>query len=158
MLLGYSIARMNGNRAEAEDALSTAMIRAAAAFEKPALRIDKPIAWFFRILRNACNDIHRDRSRRALALNGLRPEQRSYLGLQGAESRTPEDVARTNERHLHLARTITGMPEALKDAIHRRVINEEAYLDIADDLAISTALARKRVQLARNYLKTKLKS
>ncbi len=157
VLLRFALARMNGNMDEAEDALSTAAINAARAIRPDSAAVENPVAWFFRVLGNCCNDIHRERSRRHQALCSLRPEQRSHLGIDGADSRTPEDTAQSMEHQAEVVQTMTEMPGPLSDALTRRVFNHQDYSEMAAELQISPALARKRVQLARDILRKKVR-
>ncbi|NBB65594.1 hypothetical protein GVN18_40735, partial [Pseudomonas sp. ODNR1LW] len=57
-----SLRLSGGNQADAEDALSAAMVRAAQAFDRQP--IHNPGAWLVRILHNTCMDQHRHNASR----------------------------------------------------------------------------------------------
>ena len=146
---------MNGNRADAEDAVSTAAIRAASNLCRRTKSIDNPLGWFFRVLHNVCRDFHRRSATRLTFRDGLHAAQVAHLGLVGTLGRSPEDLATSRQRQRRVEAVARGMPPPLREVFERRFFAGDSNADIATDLEISNELVRKRVQLARNYLKNK---
>ena len=70
-LFGVCLRQMGGNREEAEDALSRAMLKALERLPFYAREVTNPKAWLTRLIRNLCLDIHRERERRARGMQGL---------------------------------------------------------------------------------------
>jgi len=145
-LFALCLRGMHGNRAEAEDALERAMMKALVKLPSFALQIDSPRAWLFRITRNVCNDIHRERTRlmRATAhFAMLATPDREANGKDDDEPAEPEPE-----------RLISLLPRRLREVFVLRVIQKMPYKEIAMRFEMTSAAARKRVQQARSALRT----
>ena len=148
-LFHQSLSMMGGRRADAEDALSATTIKASQAFENT--NIDNERAWLRQILRNVCMDLYRERQRRA--------RWDGHAGnVDHVADRAPSPEETTFKRELlALVRThILKLPPNLREPLLLRCLEGLAYNDIARRLAISSAAARKRVQLARAELRSRV--
>ena len=146
---------MSGNVADAEDALGDAMVRASAYFaEGHGDKITNTGAWLSRLVRNACIDLFRARSRQkrwteeVLAM----PDCNSVPSLP-APQQTPEEVAEVGEAMRSLKQKLDALPDILREPVILRFLEGHSYTEIADQLSITKCAARKRIQLARERLR-----
>jgi len=137
---------MGGNRADAEDLLAEAYLRAVGATRRSGVLPDNLISWLSTIIANLARDYLRAQSRDAR----LRDDD-AFTGLfdpSGASDTTlvtRESLARTLEevRNLH--------PMQRRAVLARS--EGEGYESIAARLGTSPANARKLVQTARSLLR-----
>lgn len=129
---------MNRHRADAEDALAQAMLRAIRQLPRFAANIVSVRAWLRRLTRNVCMDIQRDRAR-------LRAAEAAFPAWQGSDSK---DEGETCEP----AALMERLPEHLREVFRLRILQQMRYRDIAAQLQLTQAAARKRVQLARRLV------
>lgn len=141
---------MRGNKADAEDALAQAMLKAIAKLPAHAGKIIDPGAWLIRFTRNLCRDIHREDLRGIEAKAHLRTlSERPY----DCES-TDSGAVAASELDSDPFSLITRLPPRLREVFVLRVIQQMPYGDIAAQLRISCVTARKRVQQARAELRS----
>lgn len=134
--------RRLGNRAEAEDLLQDAFIRAterADSVEKE----ESVVAWFYRMLRNAVIDHHRRKGASSRALERLAGEL--------------DETIPANETREIVCRCILDLAKTLKpeyaEAIQRVEIDGQAVKAFADEAGIDPNNAGVRVHRAREALK-----
>jgi RNA polymerase sigma factor (sigma-70 family) len=144
-LFAVCLAEMNGNRAEAEDALGFAMMKALAKLPPAACEILSPSAWLVRMTRNLCKDIHRQRAR------VLRAE--AELNTLNSHSEPETETDSLWDLDADPATLIASLPPRLREVLTLRAIQRMAYNDIAAKLKLTCANARKRVQQARKALR-----
>jgi RNA polymerase sigma factor (sigma-70 family) len=149
-LFEHCLREMQGNRADAENALALAMMNALAQLPVFGGRIDDIAAWLLELTRNVCNDVRRERT---------------CAGQPAANRDAKQEARRPGSPETGLARE-TASPERepdpcslidllsprLREALVLRVVGQMAYRDIAARLGLSSAGARKRVQQARAAL------
>ena len=133
------------------------MLRAQRAFDPDKIR--NPAAWFNRLVRNACIDQHRHRSRTPTIGDGLETTVAEAVpapvgGLTG--SRNGEEELLSNEGFLDTFCAMLELPADLLEPLMLRCMAERSYDDIADHMGLSNAAVRKRVQLARRHLQNKI--
>jgi RNA polymerase sigma factor (sigma-70 family) len=145
-----SLRLSGGNRAEAEDALSVAMVRAAQAFDRQP--VQNPGAWLVRILYNACMDQHRQNVGRITmgSTEADLPSPASAAWLR--EEPSPEEALDRQEWDAAWGRAMNALPAALVEPL-RLYLDDWSDEDIAAHLSISRELVRKRRQLAKNRLR-----
>ena len=145
------LAQMDGNHADAEDALSAMRLKAFEALGTMAARINLPRAWLIRSTRNLCRDLRRGsqrRSSKAILIDHLPQEIADpRAGVQ------PEPIVIETDSHARLRQAVRMLPNRLREAAVLRFVEELEYCDIAERLNITEVNARKRVQEARSYLK-----
>lgn len=153
-----SLKLMGGNRTDAEDALSTAMMKAHRAYAAGGIRNER--AWLTSLVRNACMDQYRQRLRHPEISFSGEPD-----GLDNAvdpppaaitEYRTPEDEVLAQEDLASLIGQLFELPETLLEPLMMRCIEERPYGEIASVLELSNEAVRKRIELARRRLKRAL--
>jgi len=154
-LLSVCFREMGGNRADAEDALSVAMLRALDRLPFHADAILNARAWLTRLTSNLCKEIHRARSRQSnLAASVGGQWVADELATQFIQ--TPEDSFLQHEIIDCLKEAIRRLPLQLRDPLLLRLRDELPSGEIADRLELSSDNVRKRIQVARSMLKGSL--
>lgn len=153
-LRSRSLRLSGGNRADAEDALSNAMVRAAQAFARQP--VQNPGAWLLRILHNTCMDLHRQNAGRTVideeALDA--PTGREPAWMKPEPS--PEEALTQSERDGAWRRALASLPRSLVDPL-RLHLDDWTDDEIARHLQISRELVRKRRQKAKERLRELLR-
>lgn len=160
-LLRQCLRIMSGNMADAEDALSSAMMRASSRYEIYADEIINQRAWLSRLVRNSCIDHFRAEQRRHRLLERHAPgsNARHYTEPQpvppaGATLQpSPEQKAIDRSLLSRLAEDIRCLPDHLRRPLMMRFLQDKSYAEIAEALGLSNAAVRKRIQLARQRLR-----
>lgn len=154
-LFGLSLRWMRGNRADAEDALSAVKVKAMRHLGSPRPAILNERAWLSRLLYNVCMDLYRRRGHGEQP--GLAELDRS---LEKAGKEKPERSVEQRLLERELYRRIEGLlselPPNWRHAFIERFLHEESYGDIARKAGTTEANIRKRVQLARAFLRERL--
>ncbi|MEW6730795.1 MAG: RNA polymerase sigma factor [Acidobacteriota bacterium] len=140
---------MAGNHADAEDALSKAMLKALNKLRQQDVKINNIKSWLTRLIFNLCVDIHRERKRLKDYIEELPEKNEVFIDLK----ESPEQDLLISERYLRLHLAIESLPGRLRAPFLLRVFNEMSYQEIAIQLNISNENARKRVQQARLLLR-----
>ncbi len=135
---------------DAEDALSQAMLKSYETLPRDVGRIYNLRAWLGRLTSNVCLDIHRQRQREQAGFDEESLQMESPLPL-------PEEFYTVRELSSCLVKIVESLPERLKSPLVMRTIHESSYREVALSLGIQEANARKRVQLAKEFLRRKLK-
>lgn len=146
-LLQQSLRLTRGNRDDARELLSTAMLRAAGKFPAHAPHIRNAKAWFHRVLQN----VHRDgiRERQHFVSDNLIPDEEHEERICLPDDRpSPEELLLRRERLRDMWRQVRALPEALRAPVVLRFCEDVSYPEIAERLALTRCNARKRVQLA----------
>ncbi len=144
---------MNGDVDEAEDALSSAMLKAREKMILNCGTIQNFKGWALRLTENVCIDILR-RQRRLVRYDDL-PELRSeshvdddFFVMESGESYDSGESA-LNDVFL----LVNSLPLRLREPFLLRFILSEPYRRIAGRLGITEENARKRIQEARSVLR-----
>ena len=151
--LHICIVCMKGDREEAQEALSIAMLRAWSRHPEHAARTINMRGWLSRLTYNVCMDIHRQRSafaRRFDRLEAISPEGHISIDVR-AES--PERALIRHETYGFVSHAIDDLPAPLRQPFVLRFIEDMSYPDIAERLELTNANVRKRVQQARAILR-----
>lgn len=155
-LLRQCMRMMAGNVADAEDALSTAMLRASDYFGAGGgASIDNHRAWLSRLVHNSCIDFYRARSRHRHWENEVEASGLTEIvpAVTPAPTPTPEEQAETGEQMRNLQKELDALPELLRTPLVMRFLDGLSYEEISERLGIPNCTARKRVQLARDRLR-----
>lgn len=151
-LFKQSLRFMAGNMADAEDALSQAMLKGSQHFDATTIRNER--AWLTRLVHNSCMDQHRSRKRQARLseeIDGDDPEQAPNITPQPEP--TPDEALQMRQLFDQLERQLLDLPVSLLEPLLLRVVEERSYDDIADKMGLSNCAVRKRIQLARDRLR-----
>ena len=150
-LYAICLREMNRNYADAEDALTQAMLKALQKLPVFAAKINHPGAWLNRLTYNVCKDIHRSRRRRRVVAFAF--------GSANEFLHVPAQHEFTREHHSSVAleedpeSMIDYLPARLRDVFAMRFIQELSYKEISIRLALTQVTVRKRIQHARAALR-----
>ena len=146
---------MGGNRTLAEEALSSAMIKARMKWPRYATKIKNPKAWLTRFTHNHCVDLHCAYRRQVTSVDNFDEVIDKAISFTRAPS--PNTDLLHQELRTYLLQIIEALPPRLRQPFILRFLKETSYRDIANQLSISETNARKRVQQARSILREQLK-
>jgi RNA polymerase sigma-70 factor (ECF subfamily) len=138
---------LTGNRADAEDAVQEATLRAVRYF--PTLREDDARAWFFTIVRRVCFTAYRTN----------RPEGADTISIEAIpfqlvdQRDQPDTTAERSQVQQRVRDAIDQLPTLLREAIVLRELQSCSYAEIAaiTEVPVGTVmsrLSRARVRLA----------
>ncbi len=152
-LLKQCLKLMSGNKADAEDALSNAMLRAAQKYMCYCDTIVNERAWLNRLVQNVCID-HFRRQRRETHWEGdddALPKATSPLFQKTPQ--TPEEITLTQEQLQKLQDHVGQLSAKLRAPLLMRFVGGMSYNEIAECLEVKSDTVRKRIQLAREHLR-----
>jgi RNA polymerase sigma-70 factor (ECF subfamily) len=150
----YALARwLSGDPADAEDIVQDAALRALNALETAT--VERPRAWFLRIVRNtALSWMAKNRSK-SLAFAGGPDDLAEIEAIDIADDGgSPEAILIAAEDGERVRRAIASLPPSLREALVLREINGLAYREIAEATetpigTVMSRLARGRAALAK---------
>ena len=149
----YALARwLSGDPADAEDIVQDAALRALNALE--SANVERPRAWFLRIVRNtALTWMAKNRSK-SLAFAGDADDLAAIEAVDLADDVSPEAILIAAEDGERVRRALAALPAALREALVPREINGLAYREIAEATetpigTVMSRLARGRAALAK---------
>jgi len=149
----YALARwLSGSPADAEDIVQEAALRALKALETAS--VERPRAWFLRIVRNAALTwMAKNRSQKLAFAGGVDDLAAIEPFDPVAAERSPEALLIAAEDGERVRRAIAALPPALREAIVLREVNGLAYREIAEATetpigTVMSRLARARLALA----------
>ncbi len=147
---------LSGHRADAEDAMSRACIKARDCLPVYAAEILNVRSWLNRLIRNLCIDIQRERLRRRRASERMQDSPSFCDHLVSQYPEDPEKEALRSELRSLIDRAIHSLPRRLREPCILRFYAEAPYRDIAEQMTLTSANVRKRVQQARQILRAEL--
>lgn len=147
---------LGGNRAEAEDALSSASLKAWKHLPAHAQDIVNVKGWLIRLLYNHCIDIRRTLKRHHHIVQGMTTLPHPRLEWQPPAGELPEEIVSYQEALQDVRYAIDSLPHALHETVELRFFHDLSYREIAIQLNLSPENARKRVQKARSFLRASL--
>ncbi len=150
-----------GERADAEDALQDAYLRAYRAFDQ--LEGDDIKPWLLTIVRNVCYRRLQERRRAGNVISldealSPRPGSAAPRLEIAAPDRSPEDDTINNFDQSVLAQAIAALPPAFREVIVLREIEELSYREIADIIGGPVGTVMSRLSRAREALRGQLTS
>lgn len=147
---------MGGNREDAEDALSSACLRAWKYLPVYAKDVVNVKGWLMCLLHNHCVNIRQTRRRhdyirlKISVLSHLQPAWHPIV------CESPEEVVSRQEILQNIHGAIGNLPPRLYETAKLRLIRDLSYREIATQLNLSPENARKRMEQARCLLRTSL--
>jgi RNA polymerase sigma factor (sigma-70 family) len=146
---------MDGNIAEAEDALSQAALKAWQKLPTHAYKVTNLRAWLTRFTHNFCVDIHRKQGRRAVGIDNFE-EIAGQLEASQSFIESPESAILSSELDMTIHDAISMLPARLRSPFVMRFQQDMSYLEITRKLSISIDNVYKRISQARAILKPQL--
>ena len=152
-LYGQSLCLMNGNRADADDAFSAAMLRACESVHRQRFQVTNAKAWLSAVLHNVCVDAHRGRGRLRDDSNAAEDALMERLAGVASPGLSPETHLLRDELESRLWRQVHSLPVKLREPFVMRFLHDMSYGDIALRLGLTNCNVRKRIQLAYRALR-----
>lgn len=145
---------LGGNREDAEDVLSTAMIQAFQNYTNQSTEVDNMRAWMTMIVHNACMDGFRKARVKNNYFTDVEPSEiENISAAYDKPSQSPEDILKTRESLEELYQMILKLPETLREPLLMRTVEHLSYAEIAQRLQLTEVNVRKRLQQARDQLR-----
>jgi RNA polymerase sigma-70 factor (ECF subfamily) len=143
--------RLTRNPADAEDLVQDTYVKAfrAARQFKPGSNLK---AWLFTILYNAYRNRRRDSGRDPVDVDSGRVE----LSSQADPAEGPEQRLLREALDADVRAALDSLPEAFRDAVWARDVDEFSYAEIAEMLGIPPGTVMSRISRGRRMLYDKL--
>jgi len=143
-------------RADAEDALSIAMLRAFDRLPVYAAEIRNVRGWLGTLTINLCIDIHRDRRLEAQYCDRTDYSE-CALSEAASDPVSPESILLDTELRRCLDLAVESLPAALYEPIKLYFSSDMTYASVGKRLGITPPNARKRIQRALVMLNARLR-
>jgi RNA polymerase sigma-70 factor (ECF subfamily) len=144
--------QLNGNHADAEEALSRAMLKTWERLPLQARELASPAAWTRQLTRNVCIDLLRERRREARKAEEFRQHAAAEQALAVASGLLPASPSLAEARTAELRAGLERLPPRLREVLELRLEYEWSSKAIARRLNLTAAGVRKRLQEARARL------
>ncbi|WP_437901454.1 RNA polymerase sigma factor [Sorangium sp. So ce124] len=144
--------RRSLGRADGEEAFSRATLSMLQANASTG-GIRRPAAWLQEVVRHACVDLHRERTRRGRLLLIVDEDLGELAATSQAAARDPERTLLEREMLARLESALRALCPALRAPLLLRVEEELSYAEMAALLVESEENLRKRVQIARQSVR-----
>lgn len=152
-LLRLCMGWLRGTPLDAQEVLSSGMLKAWDAAQSTVEEIGNYRAWLAKVLRNHCIDQQRKLAR-DLQVRAVTDLQMTAVDRHpGNQLPSPEAMLLRDESYHWLLAGMEVLPERLREVMILRATQDMAYEEIGKRLHISGDNARKRVQLARERLR-----
>jgi RNA polymerase sigma-70 factor (ECF subfamily) len=137
--------------ADAEDLVQETYLKAFRAAEsfRPGTNLR---AWLFTILHNTARNRIRDRARDAVEADSELVERASGAPGPGGVAETPETLLLRETLAPDLQAAIDALPEAFRQAVWLRDVEEFSYAEIAEMLSIPVGTVMSRISRGRHLL------
>ncbi len=147
--------RLTRNRADAEDLVQDTYVKAfrhSGQFKRGTnLR-----AWLYTILHNTWRNRVRDASRDTVDVDSEQVEQLAAGGVGGEHIETPERILMRSTLDADLQAALDSLPEAFREAVWLRDVEEFSYAEIAEMLNVPIGTVMSRISRGRRMLYEKL--
>ena len=147
--------RLTRNRADAEDLVQDTFVKAfrhSGQFKRGTnLR-----AWLYTILHNTWRNRRRDAGRDAVDVDSDQVEQLTASGSGGEQIETPERILLRSTLDADLQAALDSLPEAFREAVWLRDVEEFTYAEIAEMLTVPIGTVMSRISRGRRMLFEKL--
>jgi len=143
--------RLTRNRADAEDLVQDTFVKAfrfSAQF-KPGTNLR---AWLYTILHNTWRNKRRDASRDAVEVDSEQVEQAADLAGNSEAYETPERILMRSTLDADLQAALDRLPDAFREAVWLRDVEEFTYAEIAEMLNIPMGTVMSRISRGRRML------
>jgi RNA polymerase sigma-70 factor (ECF subfamily) len=147
--------RLTRNRADAEDLVQDTYVKAfghSGQFKRGTnLR-----AWLYTILHNTWRNRRRDASRDTVDIDSEQVEQLAAGGSGREQIETPERILMRSTLDADLQAALDSLPEAFREAVWLRDVEEFTYAEIAEMLTVPIGTVMSRISRGRRMLYEKL--
>ena len=147
--------RLSRNRADAEDLVQDTIVKALR-FQSRFERGTNLRAWLYTILHNTWRNRVRDTAREAVDVDSERIEELAATVDGPTEIETPERVLLRATMDVDLREALDGLPEAFRQAVWLRDVEEFSYAEIAKMLDVPIGTVMSRISRGRRLLFDKL--
>ena len=115
-------------------------------------------AWLFTILHNAARNRARDRGRAIVVADSEVVDRAAEQPMVGTATpvATPEDVLMAREAGGDVREALQTLPEAFREAVWLRDVEEFSYAEIADMLQVPQGTVMSRISRGRRLLHARL--
>ncbi len=143
--------RLTRNRADAEDLVQDTVVKALRFTDRftPGTNLK---AWLYTILHNTWRNRRRDASREPVDVDSERVDEAATQVGGPAEADTPERILLRETLDADLQRALDALPEAFREAVWLRDVEEFSYAEIADMLEIPIGTVMSRISRGRRHL------
>src|SRR5215470_17621362 len=146
--------RLTRNRADAEDLVQDTYVKAFR-FSGQFKRGTNLRAWLYTILHNTWRNRRRDASRDTVEVDSEQVEQAAEGGA-GEPVETPERILMRSTLDADLQAALDELPEAFRQAVWLRDVEEFTYAEIAEMLNVPIGTVMSRISRGRRLLYEKL--
>jgi RNA polymerase sigma-70 factor (ECF subfamily) len=148
----YRVAlRLSRSPADAEDLVQETYLKAFRAADRfePGTNLR---AWLFTILHNTARNRARDRARDMVAVDSEVVERASDLQASTGQVETPESAMVRETLAPELQAAIDALPDAFRQAVWLRDVEEFSYAEIAQMLSVPIGTVMSRISRGRRML------
>ena len=137
--------------ADAEDLVQDTYLKAFRAADRfePGTNLR---AWLFTILHNTARNRARDRARDTVAVDSEVVDRASELAPASGRAETPETLLLGQALAPDLQAALDGLPDAFRDAVWLRDVEEFSYAEIAAMLNVPVGTVMSRISRGRRLL------
>lgn len=143
--------RLTRNRADAEDLVQDTLVRAFRSADRFAPGTNLK-AWLYTILHNAWRNRRRDAARDPVEADSERVDEAASLPGGPAELETPERLLLRETLDADLQAALGELPEAFRQAVWLRDVEEFSYAEIAAMLGVPIGTVMSRISRGRRQL------
>jgi len=143
--------RLTRQRADAEDLVQDTVVKALRFADTftPGTNLR---AWLYTILHNTWRNRLRDAARAGVEVNSEVVEHESARPEAGALAESPERILLRSTLDADLQQALDELPEAFRQAVWLRDVEEFTYAEIAEMLAIPVGTVMSRISRGRRLL------
>jgi len=109
-------------------------------------------AWLFTILHNTARNRARDRARDTVAVDSEVVERAAEVPASGGPAETPETLLLRDTLAPELQAAVDALPDAFRQAVWLRDVEEFSYAEIANMLSIPVGTVMSRISRGRRML------
>ena len=145
--------RLTRNRSDAEDLVQDTFVKALR-FSSTFTPGTNLKAWLYTILHNTWRNRRRDASRDPVEIDSPRVDEAAATGAAAGD--TPERILLRATLDADLQAALDALPEAFREAVWLRDVEEFSYAEIAEMLAVPIGTVMSRISRGRRLLFDKL--
>ncbi|KZL21422.1 RNA polymerase sigma factor [Pseudovibrio axinellae] len=152
-IFGRAFHLTSGDMDAAEELMSATIIKVASHFEQRPLNMREPIAFFMYALKNEFISQYRKKRYEYRFRDGEKDVYDEHLAPAEVQSAPQEVLLAQKEELMLIGQTLEKLPVIYQQIFSMKFVEDRSYSEISEELNISQALARKRVQFLREKLR-----